>query len=163
MLWGMRVSFHIAAPFGLIFAHSFIAGSLGGGAPVSRNKAGHEQFGAFLPMVRSIVRFAATLVFFEHGLSKLFDFPSVHIVPTLFALLWFAGMIDFIGGILVSFDLFARPAAFLMSGEMPVGYCYMHAPHSIYPIINHGDAAILFCFIYIAAAGSGSWSLDAFQ
>lgn len=115
------------------------------------------------PIVLSIMRIAVALLFFEHGLSKLFGFPSSHIVPAPFTLLWFAGVIEFVGGTLVFFGLFTRVAAFLMSGEMAIGYFLMHAPHSIFPILNRGDAAILFCFVflYIAVAGAGPWSLDA--
>ena len=77
----------------------------------------------------------------------------------------FAGIIEFVGGALLLLGLFTRPVAFVLSGEMAVAYFMAHAPQSFYPAINQGDAAILFCFVwlYISAAGPGPWSLDAMR
>ena len=74
-----------------------------------------------------------------------------------------AGMLELVGGLFVLIGLFTRPVAFLLSGEMAIGYWLAHAPQSMYPSINMGDAAILFCFIflYLAAAGPGPWAVDA--
>jgi putative oxidoreductase len=115
------------------------------------------------PYVLSIVRIVVALLFFEHGLSKLFGVPQAAAYPALFSLSWFAAAIEFIGGALLAVGLFARTAAFIMSGEMAFAYFISHAPHDFFPIINRGDAAILYCFIflYIAFAGGGPWSLDA--
>ncbi len=115
------------------------------------------------PRVLSIVRIVVALLFMEHGMQKLFGFPSVTIQPGLFSLLWFAAIIEFGGGVLLLIGLFSRPVAFLMSGEMAVGYWLAHAPKSPFPAINGGDAAILYCFIflYLAFAGGGVWSVDA--
>jgi putative oxidoreductase len=76
---------------------------------------------------------------------------------------WFAGAIELVGGILLALGLFTRCAAFVMSGEMAFAYFISHAPNSFFPILNRGDASILYCFIflYIAFAGGGPWSLDA--
>ncbi len=76
---------------------------------------------------------------------------------------WFAGLIEFAGGILVALGLFTRAAALIMSGEMAIGYFLFHATHGFFPILNHGDAAILYCFVflYLVFAGAGPWSLDA--
>jgi putative oxidoreductase len=112
----------------------------------------------------SLLRFIAGLCFLEHGSAKLFGFPSVaayaagHLSPLILA----AGYIEFVGGILVCLGLLTRPAAFLMSGEMAIGYFISHAPKSVFPVVNGGDAAILYCFIflYLAVAGGGPVALD---
>jgi putative oxidoreductase len=83
----------------------------------------------------------------------------------LFSLYWFAGSIEFIGGLLLLFGLLTRPAALIMSGEMAFAYFLSHAPHGFFPILNRGDGAILYCFVflYIAFAGSGPLSIDAWR
>src|SRR5512137_2415542 len=115
------------------------------------------------PYILSIVRIVVALLFFEHGLSKMFGFPQPMPAPALFSLAWFSGAIEFVGGGLLAIGLFSRAAAFIMSGEMAIGYFISHAPHSFFPILNRGDAAILYCFIflYFVFAGGGPWSLDA--
>jgi putative oxidoreductase len=113
--------------------------------------------------VLSILRIMAALLFMEHGLSKLFGFPSAMQPPSIFALEWFAAIIELGGGVLVTLGLFTRLAAFIMSGEMAVGYFMFHAPQGFYPYLNHGEAAVLYCFVflYLVFAGAGPWSLDA--
>ena len=76
---------------------------------------------------------------------------------------WYSGAIELVGGALLTVGLFSRSAAFIMSGEMAVAYFMSHAPHSFFPLINRGDSAILYCFVflYLAFAGPGPWSLDA--
>jgi putative oxidoreductase len=115
------------------------------------------------PYVLSILRIMAGLLFLEHGLAKLFGFPPHGAMPVFPELEWFAGAVEFTGGILVSLGLFTRYAAFLMSGEMAIGYFLDHAPRSFFPLLNGGDAAVLFCFIflYLSVAGAGPLSLDA--
>jgi len=117
----------------------------------------------YAPYVLSIVRIVVALLFLEHGMSRLFGFPSPLPTPALFTMYWFAGAIEFIGGLLLAAGLFSRVSAFIMSGEMAFAYFLSHAPHGFYPILNRGDGAILYCFIffYIAFAGAGPWSLDA--
>jgi putative oxidoreductase len=114
------------------------------------------------PRVLSIVRIVAGLMFMEHGLGKLFAFPIAQGNPGMFQLLWFAGVIEAIGGLLLVLGLFTRPVAFIASGEMAVAYFYAHYPRGFYPLMNAGDAAILYCFIflYFFVAGGGAWSLD---
>jgi putative oxidoreductase len=115
------------------------------------------------PYVLSIVRIMVALLFFEHGLSRMVGFPVPQAMPELFSLHWFAGAIEFVGGALLALGLFTRFAAFVMSGEMAFAYFISHAPHGFFPILNRGDAAILYCFVflYLAVAGGGPWSLDA--
>src|SRR3954464_15795262 len=118
------------------------------------------------PRLLSVLRIVAALIFLEHGTQKLFGFPSrmggAMAGPAMFSLLWFAAVIEIVGGVLLLLGLFTRPVAFLLSGEMAFAYWLSHAPRSLFPALNGGDAAILYCFVflYIAAAGGGAWSLD---
>ena len=116
------------------------------------------------PYMLSILRLVAGLLFLEHGLMKLVGFPAPMRVPVaLFSLYGAAGTIETIGGLLVAIGLFTRPAAFIMSGEMAFAYFLEHFPHSFFPALNAGDAAVLFCFLYLylVFAGGGAWSIDA--
>ncbi len=116
------------------------------------------------PRALAVMRIVVALLFIEHGTQKLFSFPSTPPVgnPPLFALLWFAAVLEAGGGLLVALGLFTRPVAFLLSGEMAVGYFMDHAPRGFFPVLNGGEGAILYCFVflYLAAAGAGAWSLD---
>jgi putative oxidoreductase len=118
----------------------------------------------FSPHALAALRIMAGLLFLAHGTVKLFGWPEVEgmgRVP-LASLAGIGGVIEFIGGALIALGLFTRIAAFIASGEMAVAYFLFHAPQSFYPIVNGGDAAILYCFIflYLAVAGPGSFSLD---
>jgi putative oxidoreductase len=121
---------------------------------------------SWAPRMLSVLRIVAALLFIQHGAQKIFDFPpSGHHMPYVIATLvpGVAGLIEFVGGILILVGLFARPAAFIASGEMAAAYFMAHFPKSPYPILNGGGEAIFFCFVflYIACAGPGPWSLDA--
>lgn len=115
------------------------------------------------PHVLSLLRIVCALLFLEHGLSHLFGWPSPLPSPPPFSLYWLAGAIETICGGLLIVGLFSRAAAFVASGEMAFAYFLSHAPHAFFPILNRGDAAILFCFVflYIATVGAGPWSVDA--
>lgn len=122
-----------------------------------------EHAARMAPYALSILRIMTALLFLEHGMSKLFGFPPVGHPSAMFTMHWFAGTIECVGGALVLLGLFTRASAFILSGEMAFAYFISHAPNSFFPILNRGDAAILFCFIflYLAFAGAGVWSLDA--
>ena len=116
------------------------------------------------PRMLSILRIVTALIFMEHGTQKLFGFPpSDNPSPAAFSFFWFGGVLEFVGGLLVLLGLFTRAAAFVLAGEMAVAYCMFHAPQSVFPVLNGGDAAILYCFVflYLAFAGPGPWSIDA--
>jgi putative oxidoreductase len=119
------------------------------------------------PQLRAILRIVVALLFMEHGLAKLLHFPVAQpgvpspLPPILIAAEW----IEVIGGALITVGLFTRLVAFLCAGEMAIGYFMFHFPQSFWPIVNMGEGAILFCFVflYIAAAGPGAWSIDAMR
>ena len=115
------------------------------------------------PYVLSLLRVVVGLLFLEHGLAKLIGFPTASSMPAAFTLHWFAGVIEVVGGSLLTIGLFSRPAALIMSGEMAFAYFLSHAPHGVFPLLNRGEGAILYCFIflYFAFAGPGPVSLDA--
>ena len=110
------------------------------------------------------LRIIAAVLFLQHGLTKLVGFP-VGAAPgeqPLMTLLGLAGVIEVITGALLILGVFTRPAALIACGEMAVAYWLYHAPRSVFPAINGGDAAILYCFVflYISAAGPGAMSVD---
>ena len=114
----------------------------------------------------SVFRIAVALLFIEHGTQKLFGFPIPPMGgqgPAAFSLIWYAAILEAVGGVLVLVGLFTRPVAFLLSGEMAVAYFMAHAPRGFFPAGNGGDGAVLFCFafLYLAVAGAGPWSVDA--
>ena len=117
------------------------------------------------PYLRSVLRIAAGFLFMEHGLQKLFGVLSGGARPpvSLGSLMGVAGVVEGLGGLLLLLGLFTRPVAFLAAGEMAVAYFKAHAPQGFWPVLNKGELAALYCFVwlYIAAAGPGPWSLDA--
>ena len=120
----------------------------------------------YQPQVLSILRIMAGLLFLSAGLQKWFGIPVAnpsYAKITLLSMVGIAGVIEIIGGALVTVGLYTRAAAFIMSGEMAAAYFLSHAPRGFFPILNNGDSAILYCFIflYFAFAGPGPWSLDA--
>lgn len=116
------------------------------------------------PRVLSILRIVAALIFLEHGTQKLLGFPmGERAFVEVGTLSWWAGLIELVTGVLLVLGLFTRAAAFIASGEMAVAYWMAHAPQSFFPVNNGGDAAILYCFVflYLVFAGAGPWSVDA--
>jgi putative oxidoreductase len=112
----------------------------------------------------SLLRIVAAALYIEHGTQKYFGFPIPFPMGQVhpFSLFGFAGALEMIGGALLLLGLFARPVAFLLSGEMAVAYFMAHLPQGLFPIANGGEAAILYCFVFLllAAAGPGPLSLD---
>lgn len=117
------------------------------------------------PRALSLLRIMAALLFMQHGLMKLFAFPGPQpgVPSPLPTILVVAAWMEVVGGGLLALGLFTRPVALLLSGEMAVGYFMAHFPKGFFPALNGGDAAVLFCFVflYLAFAGGGEWSLDA--
>lgn len=117
----------------------------------------------FQPYVLTALRVMTGLLFLQYGFAKilgLLPWPAGQ--PALFSLIWFAGMIELIGGSLLVLGLFTRITAFICSGEMAVAYFMGHSPRAFFPLVNGGNLAILFCFVflYFAVAGAGPLSLD---
>ena len=117
------------------------------------------------PRVLSLLRIIAALLFMEHGLMKLFHFPGPQpgAPDPLPMILMAAAWIEVVGGGLIALGLFTRAAAFVCSGQMAAAYFMAHAPQGFWPALNGGEAAILYCFVflYLAFAGPGIWSIDA--
>lgn len=118
------------------------------------------------PAMLSILRIVSGLIFMEHGTQKFLSFPAGQAAGKgwEFANLGaYAGIVELLCGLLIAIGLFTRPAAFLASGTMAVAYWSAHAPQNLFPVNNMGDAAILYCFVflYLCVAGPGPWSIDA--
>lgn len=109
----------------------------------------------------SAMRIVVGLNFMAHGLQKVLGLLGGQPVPHL-SLAGIAGYLELIGGVLVMIGLFTRPAAFILCGEMAVAYFKQHAPHGLWPVVNHGELAVLYCFVflYLVFSGAGPWSLD---
>ena len=120
-----------------------------------------SRLSALSPQFLAILRIITALLFISHGTAKLFGFPETGMSPPLFSLFGFAAVLEIVGGILIVLDLFTRPTAFILAGEMAIAYFMAHAPHSFFPIINQGESAVLFCFVflYLVFAGPSAWSL----
>jgi putative oxidoreductase len=115
------------------------------------------------PYLLAVMRIIVALLFMEHGTQKLFGFPpSAHPGPALVSLLGVQGVIEMLGGLLLVVGLWTRPVAFILAGDMAVAYFMAHFPRSFFPILNGGDAAVLYCFVflYLCCAGAGPWSID---
>src|SRR5688572_19268830 len=117
------------------------------------------------PRALSVLRIVVALLFMAHGSQKLFGAPGAPpggTTPPLLSLMGLAGVLEFFGGLLILMGLFTRPVAFILSGMMAVAYFMVHAPRGSLPIVNQGELAVLYCFIflYFAVSGGGSWSVD---
>ncbi|MEM8878676.1 MAG: DoxX family protein [Pseudomonadota bacterium] len=117
------------------------------------------------PRILSVLRIVAGLLFLLHGTQKLIGIPESTRVVEAFSLGWTAGVIEIVTGVLLIIGFLTRPAAFLASGTMAFAYWLAHAPRDLFPTNNGGDAAILFCFVflYLVFAGAGPWSIDAMR
>jgi len=121
---------------------------------------------ALAPELKSVLRMVAALLFLQSGTMKLFGWPIAMPAGQSFSLMSEMGIgaiLETVGGTLLLVGLFTRPVAFILSGEMAVAYFQFHFPNGFWPLVNQGQPAVLFCFIwlYFSAAGAGPWSLDA--
>ena len=120
---------------------------------------------AWAPRLLSVLRIMAGLLFLQHGTAKLLKIPAIPMFANLSLTSppGIAGILELVGGVLMILGLFTRSTAFVLSGLMAVAYFMAHAPRGFYPILNAGELAALYCFVflYIAAAGPGPWSIDA--
>ena len=116
---------------------------------------------AWAPRVLSILRIMSALVIWQYGLQKFLSFPTPRPVETM-SLSWFAGVIELILPPLLLVGFLTRPVAFILAGEMAFAYFIGHAPRGFFPVLNGGNLAIMFCFVffYLAFAGGGPWSVD---
>jgi putative oxidoreductase len=125
-----------------------------------------ERFlGKYSPYLYAILRILAGLMFAMHGSQKLFGWPGGKAAVPVASLLGVAGLVEFIGGLMIAFAILTSYAAFIASGEMAAAYFMAHAPRGPLPIVNQGELAVLYCFLflYIAAQGSGLWGIDAIR
>jgi len=113
--------------------------------------------------LHALLRIVAGLTFLEHGTGKILGFPDLSATKPMLGALWVpTGLIELIGGALIVVGFFTRPVAFVLSGFMAAAYFMAHFPRGFFPAQNFGEAAILYCFIflYLAAAGAGPWAID---
>ena len=119
---------------------------------------------SWAPALQAVLRIITGLLVMEHGTGKLLHFPAglpfIDQMPAW--LLYFTGTMELVGGLLITIGLFTRPVAFVLSGFMAFAYFMAHFPRSFFPVLNGGDAAVLYCFIFLflAAAGPGPWAVD---
>ena len=120
---------------------------------------------SWAPRLLSIMRIMTGLLLLQHGTAKLFKIPVIPMFANLSitSLPGIAGILELVGGVLIVLGLFTRPTAFILSGMTASAYFIAHAPKGFYPILNGGELAALYCFVflYLAAAGPGPWSVDA--
>lgn len=119
------------------------------------------------PYLLGVLRIVTALLFLQHGMAKLLGFPHIAMFDNLrlFSLLGLAGVLELVGGLLLLLGLFTRPVAFILSGEMAFAYFMGHAPKAFLPILNQGELAVLYCFVflYLAVAGSGALSVASWR
>ena len=109
------------------------------------------------------LRVVSGILLIQHGLQKIVGFPAPKPAPIdLNTLIGWSGPIELVGGLLMILGLFTRPVAFILSGFMAAAYFIAHAPEGLYPLLNGGELAALYCFVflYLSVAGSGSFALD---
>ena len=117
----------------------------------------------FTPYALAALRIITGLLFFEHGLSKLFGVPPGPVAtPDTFTIVWWSGALELVLGAFIVLGFATRPSAFLASGQMAIAYWMFHAPNGFYPLANRGELAILYCFIFflLVFAGGGALSAD---
>jgi putative oxidoreductase len=114
----------------------------------------------------SVLRIMSGLLFLQHGTTKYLSLPATKISgASPLTLSGAAGMIELVAGVLIVIGLLTRPAAFVASGTMAAAYFLAHLPRGFFPLLNGGELAALYCFVFLflAAAGGGAWSVDAMR
>ena len=124
-----------------------------------------KVLGRYSPYLFALLRIVAGLAFAQHGAQKLFGALGAKQAAPLISQYGLAGVIEFVGGIMIALGLFTSPVAFLASGQMAVAYFQAHVPRGFWPILNGGELALLYCFLflYFAAVGSGKVSIDSIR
>jgi putative oxidoreductase len=127
-------------------------------------EVGPDEFSErWAPYAVGALRIVTALLFIEHGTAKLFGFPLTPLAhPEMWSLLWIAGVFELVGGLLLLVGLWTRWVALLLAAEMAVAYWTYHFPQGFYPLLNKGEPAILFCFIFLLlmVVGAGEFSID---
>ncbi len=127
-------------------------------------EVGPDEFSErWAPFAIGVLRIVTALLYIEHGTAKLLGFPVTSMAyPEMWSLMWVAGVFELVGGFLLLIGLWTRWVALLLAGQMAVAYWYIHAPQGLYPILNQGEGAILYCFIFLLffVVGAGEWSVD---
>lgn len=121
-----------------------------------------QQLDNYRPHALAVLRIMTALLFIEHGTQKLFGFPGDGTIVSYVSLMGLAGILEVVGGICLVIGFKTRIVAFVLGGMMAVAYFMAHAPQTFFPVLNGGDAAILFCFVflYLVFSGPGAWSVD---
>ena len=122
-----------------------------------------DRLSAYQPLALAALRIMTALLFIEHGTQKFLNFPPAKKpFGDLMNMIGLAGVLEIVGGLLILLGFLTRPVAFVLCGFMAVAYFMAHAPESFFPVNNQGDAAILFCFVflYLTVAGPGAFALD---
>ncbi len=128
-------------------------------------KISKSFYTVWTPRVLGLLRIIVGFLFLQHGGAKLFGIPHIAMFDgvQLVSLMGLAGVLELVGGLLILLGLFTRLAAFILSGEMAFAYFMAHAPHGFLPILNQGELAVIYCFVflYFSIAGAGAFSMDA--
>ncbi len=158
--WRRRIFSALVLTAVFLMAPAVFAASANAAATTSDLGATLEPY---RPYVLSILRTVVGLLYLQHGTAKVFGFPTRDDMPAFPKPEWFAGRIELVGSTLIILGLFTRPVAFILSGEMAFAYFMSHRPRSFFPLLNGGEPAVLFCFVflYLVFAGGGPFGLDA--
>lgn len=123
-----------------------------------------STFQIWAPRILGLLRIIVGFLYLQHGTAKLFGMPHVAMFDgiQLVSILGLAGLLELVGGLLILVGLFTRQTAFILSGEMAVAYFMAHAPHGFLPMLNQGELAVVYCFVflYFSVAGAGAYSID---
>ena len=125
-----------------------------------------QHLSRWIPAALAVLRIVTGVLFLEHGTQKLLGFPpGEHAFAEAMTVAWWAGVLELVLGAMITLGVYTRLAAFIASGEMAVAYWMAHGSQSFFPVNNGGDAAVLYCFVFLflVFAGPGRWSLDGWR